>query len=726
MPIVKTRNAVPATKKRRLNEKSSAATKPALSAKFVGESDGSDDDDVPASSKHSTPSRKKLEESKTSESLKDQSPIRRLSSSRSLSDSDQSDEESENTNDAASRESSSDTDASTQLIPSKLSSEQQQSSNKATAKRKSNGTVSNNIASTAQKSKAKEKSESSDSSRESESDVESSSSEGEGPQGQTAGQESSDQDADLSRPRVPFEPPADFVLASHDTEPTGSNVALLGEQNLRGKQIWQVTAPEAAPFESVRRALIAALRGNSPGEGDRQLTYTVVPELEDRSHSATVLMPLQSGQYQALHHETSKIFNIRRRMILPSHLLEATGSDPNSSTDLPDAQTSRISQPRDLKMRYHAFGLPSDTDSDIPTRESQLSPLPRPSSRPAEKGHKQKRKRSDLKDQSPLAEPSPSKKKQKMAEKFESALPTQPQESSHENVNNGVQKSLGAMKQARESNDDGNSRRAEKMAWKRNKREGGEHQNLEIGKGSSIRISPTASLKPPSRSAEVVTNGAFSASEKHKSHRKMELVPPNSKPSPAAQRKHLNDRTSPTVRGEAPSKMAHAFSDHLGPATIPMPETPLDPPDSRSRQSKSHAKAQTAPLSPDPASILLPETPLNNHHTLKKKRRHRAEDNALPVTPDVTSSPVSHKPTLSLAEFSAKLSAQEQMSMTPNGKAQNASPDGRANNPSITPVPVSKAKSVERKVSQSLETPEAKAERRNRREEKKRSNLNQT
>lgn len=90
----------------------------------------------------------------------------------------------------------------------------------------------------------------------------------------------------------PYAPPEDFKAVATERAASSSNTSIF--QNLKGKQIWHITAPEGVSLESLSRLAMDKAQNGEPIMEHKGISYGLV-QAEDEAGGREVMIPAVKG-----------------------------------------------------------------------------------------------------------------------------------------------------------------------------------------------------------------------------------------------------------------------------------------------------------------------------------------------------------------------------------------------------------------------------------------------
>ncbi|KAI2792941.1 hypothetical protein POX_b02985 [Penicillium oxalicum] len=199
-------------------------------------------------------------------------------------------------------------------------------------------------------------------------------------------------------PNQPYKPPSGFKSAKKQAPPSSGASAILS--NLRGKQVYHITAPSSIPLSKVKEITMSkVLKADSINENDPEgKTLLVYDEAS------------QTYQHKADHIQS---FHVQELIGLPK---EAVESNEAAIETLRHYVKPPRPQPKGMKMRFRPVGsLPSAPETLGASSESESEePRPQISSDKKEKERKRKHHHTEADASQAIAEP---RKKSKKSQK---------------------------------------------------------------------------------------------------------------------------------------------------------------------------------------------------------------------------------------------------------------------------------------------------------------------
>ena len=174
---------------------------------------------------------------------------------------------------------------------------------------------------------------------------------------------------------APYDPPPGFEPATISFNPSSRIDEIFAPSNTKGKQIWHITAPRALPLSSLKQISTQSIARGSAILSYDGAEYAFVTDLGGSDRSQKVLLLPSSGdnQYNPSRSPIAKNLRLQQLVKLPSRTVNPQSSINDTSSPPKRASKPRIEQPKGLKMRSHAFGIPgagvSTSGSDSETEQ---------------------------------------------------------------------------------------------------------------------------------------------------------------------------------------------------------------------------------------------------------------------------------------------------------------------------------------------------------------------
>ncbi|OJD16681.1 hypothetical protein AJ78_03191 [Emergomyces pasteurianus Ep9510] len=166
-------------------------------------------------------------------------------------------------------------------------------------------------------------------------------------------------------PAQEFKAPEGFKLVAA-TAPRSPDVSKVFS-NLRGKQIWHITAPAFVPMSSIRELALDAV-----ATGDSVLTHNGVDyklredQIGAEKNKALLLPNEQGNTYHRHRLNVAQTFHLERIVDLANGATHSEQSAPISKLTRPKRE-----QPKKLKMRYKPFGSTNDQPETFGSNSSE-------------------------------------------------------------------------------------------------------------------------------------------------------------------------------------------------------------------------------------------------------------------------------------------------------------------------------------------------------------------
>jgi hypothetical protein len=167
-----------------------------------------------------------------------------------------------------------------------------------------------------------------------------------------------------SEPKT-YKAPSGFKLANKQAAPASSTSSLLS--NLRGKQIYHISAPASLPLSKVKEISMSKIMKGEPILEFEGVKYGIPAEsiTEESSEGKSLLVYDESTQTYASKSENVPSYQIQEMFNLP-------GADITAVEALRDAVKPPRPQPKKLRMRFRPVGsLPSAPETLGSSSESE-------------------------------------------------------------------------------------------------------------------------------------------------------------------------------------------------------------------------------------------------------------------------------------------------------------------------------------------------------------------
>ncbi|OJD24481.1 hypothetical protein ACJ73_04157 [Blastomyces percursus] len=159
-----------------------------------------------------------------------------------------------------------------------------------------------------------------------------------------------DSDVPKSIPAQEFKVPEGFKIMSTST-PWSSDVSKVFS-DLRGKQIWHITAPASVPMNSIQELALDAVATGGSILTHRGVNYKLREDQIGAEKYKSLLLPDEKGNaYHRSRANVAQTFHLERIVDLANGATHSEQSVPISELTKPKHE-----QPRHLKMRYKPIG----------------------------------------------------------------------------------------------------------------------------------------------------------------------------------------------------------------------------------------------------------------------------------------------------------------------------------------------------------------------------------
>lgn len=209
---------------------------------------------------------------------------------------------------------------------------------------------------------------SSGSSGESESDEDSDSSDGKS--SQIKGPKAPMQKSSAPQPPSAYRPPPGFEAISVPANQSSTISDIFAPSNLQGKQIWHITAPASVPISLVKEVSEVNLRDGSSVLSYEDTEYGLMSDVVDIQNNTLLLPSAQSNDYRPSKIPLARTLHLQQIVRLPNQV-QGSRIDANGLSKRAETRRGPYHvQPEGLKMRYHPFGVSTNSDSDSAPRNS--------------------------------------------------------------------------------------------------------------------------------------------------------------------------------------------------------------------------------------------------------------------------------------------------------------------------------------------------------------------
>ncbi|KAI4126557.1 MAG: hypothetical protein LQ338_003675 [Usnochroma carphineum] len=175
-------------------------------------------------------------------------------------------------------------------------------------------------------------------------------------------------------PPPPYDPPPGFKAVT--ITPSTKIQDLFSDVNLRGKQIWHITAPKSVPISSIKEVSIEKVSTGGSIMSHDGADYGLVTEADDDGVEKVLLVPSPGDNiYKKATARIGKTLHLQEIVKLPS-MSDQLGGPVNASTAVPKTHVKTVrQQPEGLRMRYRPFGDDSSSDDADPTSRFSIPPV---------------------------------------------------------------------------------------------------------------------------------------------------------------------------------------------------------------------------------------------------------------------------------------------------------------------------------------------------------------
>jgi hypothetical protein len=211
-------------------------------------------------------------------------------------------------------------------------------------------------------------------------------------------------------PNQPYKPPFGFKTAKKQTPPSSSTSSILS--NLRGKQVFHITAPSFLPLSKVKEITMSKVLKGEPFLKYDGKSYGIPADsiTDNDPEGKTLLVYDESTQTYCNKADHIQSFHVQEFAGLPQKAVQSTAT---AIEILRDAVKPPRPQPKGMKMRFRPVGsLPSEPETLGFSSESE-SEEPQSKVPAGEKEKERKRKHSHTEGDASQASAEPRKKSKK-------------------------------------------------------------------------------------------------------------------------------------------------------------------------------------------------------------------------------------------------------------------------------------------------------------------------
>ncbi|RKF83838.1 hypothetical protein GcM3_007026 [Golovinomyces cichoracearum] len=149
-----------------------------------------------------------------------------------------------------------------------------------------------------------------------------------------------------------FQPPKEYV--PQKLQESSSASRLLCESNLKGKQIWYITAPSSLDITSLKSIPSTSLVGGEPVININDDDYEFSSDLS-QCQNLKIIAPMASeGGYKIVPKSVSKVLHLQQSLNNTNHSEHEQGTVNSMIKE--SGRKFKRPQPKGLKMRFHPFG----------------------------------------------------------------------------------------------------------------------------------------------------------------------------------------------------------------------------------------------------------------------------------------------------------------------------------------------------------------------------------
>ncbi|KAL9003111.1 MAG: hypothetical protein Q9188_003993 [Gyalolechia gomerana] len=172
----------------------------------------------------------------------------------------------------------------------------------------------------------------------------------------------------------PFKPPAGFEIASIRSSAKVRD--LFSKENLRGKQVWHITAPASVPITSIKEVPIQKVAAGDSVLSYSDADYGLIQESGEDTEGKTLLVPFpEDNGYRLAGATIAQTLHLQEFVKL-SALSDKAEGVMNGATRASKSHVKEVrQQPQGLRMRYRPFGDDSSSDDSDRAPRFKLPPI---------------------------------------------------------------------------------------------------------------------------------------------------------------------------------------------------------------------------------------------------------------------------------------------------------------------------------------------------------------
>ncbi|KAL1886114.1 hypothetical protein Plec18167_000043 [Paecilomyces lecythidis] len=224
---------------------------------------------------------------------------------------------------------------------------------------------------------------------------------------------SPEDESDSDSPREAFRPPAGFKPLKSQRAPSSGVKSILSD--LRGKQVFHITAPASLPLSSIKEVSLAKVLSGEPVLEHKGVKYGIPADTISQQDADEKILLAYDEKTQTYYN--TSIGNIQ------SYNLQELVSLPNGTAynkGKPDTSKPPRPQPKDLKMRFRpvgsTYGPPETIGTSDEESEGEQASFKYPKGSKAER-EERKRKHQQTEEAEKNGEVAPRKKSKKHSSK---------------------------------------------------------------------------------------------------------------------------------------------------------------------------------------------------------------------------------------------------------------------------------------------------------------------
>lgn len=175
------------------------------------------------------------------------------------------------------------------------------------------------------------------------------------------------------KPSTPYIPPTGFEPATITSSFKTRN--LFAKENLRGKQIWHITAPASVHISAIKEVPIQKVATGESILSYKGADYGLVTEADEDCNEKVLLVPSSNDNtYHLASTGIARTLHLQQIVKLPSS--DKSANRGNGSKEPPRTHVKAVrQQPEGLRMRYRPFGDVTSSDDSDPAPRFKVPPI---------------------------------------------------------------------------------------------------------------------------------------------------------------------------------------------------------------------------------------------------------------------------------------------------------------------------------------------------------------